>query len=90
MAAGRLAYIMRTILKAEFSILVMGAGVALQVEQRKQSALQVAHPGQAGGCLVLPLALPARVDDEGLLDSTQLLQNAVEAQWLTLTGQFAL
>ena len=65
-------------------------GVALQVEQRKQSALERAHAGQAGGCGVLPLALPARVNDEGLLNSTQLFQNAVDAQWLTLMGQFPL
>ena len=57
-----------------------GRGVALEVQQRKQSALQRAHAGQAGGCRVLPLALSARVNDEGLLNSTQLLQNAVDAQ----------
>src|SRR5206468_10253709 len=65
-------------------------GVALQVEQRKQSALLGAHAGQTGGCGMLPLALPAWVNDEGFLNSTQLFQNAVEAQFLTLTGQFPL
>ena len=45
-------------------------GVALQVEQRKQSALQRAHAGQTSGCGVVPLALPARVNDEGLLNAS--------------------
>ena len=65
-------------------------GVTLQVQQREQSALQWAHVGQTGGCSVLPLALPARVNDESLLNSTQLIENAVDAQFLTLTGQFPL
>src|ERR1022692_1794678 len=65
-------------------------GVTFQVQQRKQPALQRAHAGQTGGCRVLSLALPARVNDEGLLNFTQLFQNAVDAQFLTLTGQFPL
>src|ERR1039457_5695041 len=65
-------------------------GVTFQVQQRKQPALQRAHAGQTGGCRVLSLALPSRVNDEGLLNFTQLFQNAVDAQFLTLTGQFPL
>ena len=64
--------------------------VALQVQQRKQSALQRAHVGQTGGGRVLALALPARVNNESLLNSTQLIQNAVDALVLSLTGQFPL
>lgn len=48
--------------------------VALQVQQRKQPALERAHTGQTGGGRVLPLALPAGVNDERFLNATEFFR----------------
>lgn len=70
--------------------LTRGRRVALEVQQRKQPALQGAHAGQTGGCRMLALALPTGVNDERFLNATEFFQNAVDAQSLTLAGQLPL
>lgn len=64
--------------------------VAQQVEQGKEPLLKRAHVGQAGGGLILPLALPARVDDERFADSTQFLEQAVDTEGFPVAPDLSL
>ena len=65
-------------------------GETLQFEEREEALLECVHPGETGGGGHLPLALTARVDDQGFPDAAQFLQHAVDADRLAFPRQFAL